>query len=386
MPLVSPRLADPALAAAKAALSVGGRIAFCGPIAEPGCPAGGGYEAANRRTCDALVRRGQQVIELRYPHPARSRWRKLAGYASSFVRNAWWLLRRRADYDLLHLTPLNMHFALAETVLVSCARLAGKPVLVDVRAGTFVRHYEAGSALYRHTIDRTLRLATQVAVEGPDYVAFVRRRTHRPVLHFPNYVDAPSLQRELPARRLAAGDTLRLVCFGRLVPEKGIETALQALGLLIDRGRPVTLDLIGDGPPDYVARLRAQHAGLPVTWQAGMPMHALLERAARAHVFVFPSRHDGEGHSNALNEAMALGLVPVCSAQGFSRGVVGNAGIVLPVAATAADYADALDGLCAADRWTRLSARAAARVRALYSEDATLPALLDTYRRMLLTR
>jgi len=155
---------------------------------------------------------------------------------------------------------------------------------------------------------------------------------------------------------------------------------------LIARGRSATLELIGDGPSDYLARLRAQHAGLPVSWQAGLPMHTLLERAARAHVFIFPSRHDGEGHSNALNEAMALGLVPVCSAQGFSRSVVGNAGIVLPVSAGAADYADALDGLFAADRWQRFSARAAARVRALYSEDATLPALLDTYRRMLLTR
>jgi len=129
----------------------GVRVAFCGPIGAIGRPAGGGYESANRRNCDALLRRGVVVAELPYPNVTQGSLAKLLRYGASFVRAAAFLVLRRRDYDLLHLTPLNMHFAVAESWLIACARRLGKPVLLDIRAGTFVRHYESGSALYRRT-------------------------------------------------------------------------------------------------------------------------------------------------------------------------------------------------------------------------------------------
>ena len=359
------------------------RVAFCGPIGAIGKPAGGGYESANRRNCDALARRGIAVTELPYPKVTAGSIAKLMRYSASFVRAATFLVWRRKDYDLLHLTPLNMHFAMAESWLLACARWMGKPVLLDIRAGTFVRHYEGGSALYRRTIDRSLRLASQVMVEGEDYVPFVRQRTSAPVMHFPNYVDGPALRQTPVARSLDRGAPVRLLYFGRIVAEKGVETALAALVVLLARGHVVELELVGDGPAAYIAELRQRHAKLPVVWCAGLPVDALLQRAAAAHFFIFASRHDGEGHSNALNEAMSVGLVPVCSDQGFTRKVVGDAGAVLPVAAQASDYAKIIEDILLTDRWETLSRCARERVRTRYSEEATLPPLIDTYRRML---
>ena len=49
----------------------------------------------------------------------------------------------------------------------------------------------------------------------------------------------------------------------------------------------------------------------------------------RAHVFVFLSLWQTEGHSNALNEAMGRGCVPVVTRQGFSADVVGGCGFVV---------------------------------------------------------
>ena len=359
------------------------RVAFCGPIGAIGKPAGGGYESANRRNCDALARRGVAVIELPYPHVATRPVAKLLRYGASFLRATAFLIARRKNYDLLHLTPLNMHFALAESWLVACARWAGKPVLLDIRAGTFVRHYEGGSALYRRTIDRTLRLASRVAVEGQAYIPFVQQRSSAPVLHFPNYVDSPALRQSPAAQSLGRASPMRLIYFGRIVAEKGVETALSVLVVLLARGHDVELELIGDGPAIFVAELRQRHSKLPITWSAGLPVEAILQRAALAHFFIFASRHDGEGHSNALNEAMSVGLVPVCSDQGFTRSVVGDAGVVLSVTAQASDYATVIEDILLTDSWGRLSQRARQRVRALYSEEATLPPLIDTYRRLL---
>jgi glycosyltransferase involved in cell wall biosynthesis len=361
----------------------GVRVAFCGPIGAIGRPAGGGYESANRRNCDALLRRGVVVAELPYPKVTQGSLAKLLRYGASFVRAAAFLVLRRRDYDLLHLTPLNMHFAVAESWLIACARRLGKPVLLDIRAGTFVRHYESGSALYRRTIDRSLRLASQVAVEGEAYLPFVRQRTAAPVLHFPNYVDGPALLQTPVAEALDPAQPVRLIYFGRIVAEKGIDVALATLVVLRARGHAVELELIGDGPPDFVAALRLRHAALPITWRTGLPVAAILQRAAAAHFFIFASRHEGEGHSNALNEAMSVGLVPVCSEQGFTRSVVGDAGVVLPVAAQASDYAAAIEQILLSDRWATLSQRARARVRSHYCEEAALPPLIDSYRRLL---
>lgn len=358
------------------------RVALCGPIARPGEPAGGGYEAANRRTCDALVRRGAQVWELPYPAGVSGRTAKALAYGLHFARTALALLMRPGRYDLLHLTPLNQRFAWAEHLLMRCARLAGKPVLMDVRAGTFVRCYRGGSDGYRRIIDASLALATRVAVEGESYLEFVAPRARATPLYFPNYVSHPAACADATRPAPRPGAALRLLYVGRMVPEKGIPVLLQAARALARLGWACEIDLVGSGPPDRLAAWRFSHGDLAVTWHGALEPQALRRVVAQAHFFVFPTRHEGEGHSNALNEAMAAGVVPVCSDQGFNAQVVGPAGVVLPGSAAAIDYARAIDAVLLADRWGGLSQAARWRVATLFSEDANLPALFAIYRAM----
>lgn len=359
------------------------RVLLCGPIAPRGQPAGGGYEAANRRTCDALASRGIDVLELPYPRPRGGALRKALRYAFTFVHHAAYVLLNRGRYDVLHLTPLNMRFAWAETLLIASARAAGRPTLMDIRAGTFVRHYHGAGRFYRRAIDLSLRLARRVAVEGREYIAFVRQRHGRAPFYFPNYADRRSAEVSSPRVAPTPNGVVRVIYVGRIVPEKGLDTALQAAADLAGRGMTVRLDLVGDGPAPYIDMLRRQHPALPVCWHGALPQDRLLPILAGAHFFLFPSRHDGEGHSNALNEAMALGVVPASSRQGFSASVVGDSGMLLRVDAPAQDYASAILRVVMEGRWPLLSSRAVARVRDHFSEDATLPGLIEVYRGML---
>lgn len=373
------RPAEPADRAASANRQVRA-VALCGPIAPAGQPAAGGYEAANRRTADALARLGVAVWELPYP---RARRAKALAYAWRFATLAVRLLTGRHRYDLLHFTPLNQRFAWAEHVLVRCAALAGRPVMVDVRAGTFVRYYGAAGPTYQRLVDDTLGRATQVAVEGRPYLDFVGERHPGAPLHLPNYVEAACLRddglRELPR----PGRPVRLLYVGRVVREKGIDTLLEAahaLGLL---GWTVEVDVIGDGPANDLAAWQSARRDFVVRWHGALAPLAMQPVVAAAHFFVFASRHDGEGHANALNEAMAAGVVPVCSDQGFSADVVGNTGVVLPRKSDGSTYAHAMDALLLDGRWPRLSQDARERVRQYFSEEAVLPALLAIYRSML---
>ncbi len=101
---------------------------------------------------------------------------------------------------------------------------------------------------------------------------------------------------------------------------------------------------------------------------------------ASAHYFIFPTRHDGEGHSNALTEAMAEGLVPICSDNGFNRSVVGDAGRVLPVDATASDYAQAIADIGTGAAWNELSRAASRRIAERFTGMVVLPVLIESYR------
>lgn len=113
-------------------------------------------------------------------------------------------------------------------------------------------------------------------------------------------------------------EPLRLIYAGRIVQEKGLFEAVDALKLLADRGVTATLDLVGwEEPSDpLVDRLisRASELGLDdrVRFLGYRPAgKELLDTYRSAHVFVLPTY--GDSVPRAMQEAMAVGLPAVAS-------------------------------------------------------------------------
>ncbi len=104
------------------------------------------------------------------------------------------------------------------------------------------------------------------------------------------------------------GDTLRLMCTGRMVPAKGHHVLLEAVKLLRDRNINVQLTLVGGGPEleplqQYVAE---NQLGDTVCFTKALSHGETLAQLRRADLFALASF--AEGIPVALMEAMSLGL------------------------------------------------------------------------------
>lgn len=349
-------------------------LVFCGPIPREGVVPAGGYQACNRRTLEALRRAGLIATELAYPHPKTKGFRKLLEYGRGF----WGLFMaiRKVSPSVFHVTGLYKQFIYFEYAILKLAKRRGCQVIYDIRAGAMIRLYYARGPLYRQVFRKTLLLADTVMIEGQEYEQFVRRLTGKAPVYLPNYVDFDTYGRE--ARR-QVGSIPTLVFLGRIVPEKGIETVLSASTILTNCGLHHRTVVAGFGDARYLETLEKRYCSAAIEWPGALDARAALSILETAHFFLFPTRHDGEGHSNALTEAMATGCVPIASRNGFCESVIGDSGIVLDVEAPAQEYADVVRDIWVSGDWERLSRACSKRVKELFSSQSIVERLTVEY-------
>lgn len=153
----------------------------------------------------------------------------------------------------------------------------------------------------------------------------------------------------------------QIVSVGSLIPRKGFDVLLAALGRLTDL--PWEAHIVGSLTRDAATAdaLRAQAAplGSRVTFHGELSDTAIRGLYAQARVFALPSRHEGFGMVFA--EAMAAGLpVVACAAGAVPEVVPREAGALVPVDDPEA-FANALAPLLTDDAaWSRAASAARA--------------------------
>jgi glycosyltransferase involved in cell wall biosynthesis len=143
----------------------------------------------------------------------------------------------------------------------------------------------------------------------------------------PNAIDVELFARPLPRSEIKP--PLRCVLAGRIAPEKGVETAVHAFGLLKQQGYldELTLTIIGDGTSAYKNHLKhlVVEYGVEsaVSFRPAVPIAAMPEVLAEHHILLLPSEWD-EPLSCSMLEAMAAGLLVVGTTRGGSGEVLQN--------------------------------------------------------------
>lgn len=150
---------------------------------------------------------------------------------------------------------------------------------------------------------------------------------------------ARPFERHEPHRPLAVGYV------GRLAPEKGLDTLLDAA-----RQGDFALTVFGDGDPDYVAALRRRAADAPVTFAAPFPHADLPQALATLDALAVPSTWR-ENLPLVVLEAAQHGVPVLVSGRGGLAETPALCGAQIVPTATPEAWAAALRELADPDHW-----------------------------------
>ena len=132
-----------------------------------------------------------------------------------------------------------------------------------------------------------------------------------------------------------------LLAAGRLVPIKGFDLLVAALGCIPAAARPA-LVIAGEGPEKTRLAKLAREAGVRLQLAGLLGQRALADCMAAADLFIHPCRTLASGRSEGMplvvREALACGLPVIASASGGLGELRGTQGLML----VAPDDADAL--------------------------------------------
>jgi glycosyltransferase involved in cell wall biosynthesis len=294
---------------------------------------------------------------------------------------------RRDRYDLVHL-----HGAKAGYIGRMALKLANPrpPVIYTVHNQVLPQ----GGMIKRvmNVLERRLAADTDRVITVSNNLQQEVCRTHgidaARAVTIHNGVDAPPPLSRRYARTVLGCEfegAFVIGAIGRMVPEKGFDTLIDAFTQLLGRGVEAELVLIGDGPylSDY--QKQAGKIGLSsIRFVGEVPNAARL--LPGFDLLAQPSHAEGLGLVPI--EAMIAGCPVVASEVGGLPEVVvhGETGLLVPPRDAAA-LADALQALIQnSDLRERLARTAKQRAEALFSREGMIEATLREYKAVLASR
>ncbi len=230
------------------------------------------------------------------------------------------LFSRRRTYDVVHLHQ----FSWFGVLVIGVARLLGKPVLTKLPnvaehglPGLAASRFGAFKVAIFKRSDAVVAMSRQ-SLDELEAIGFPLSR----VLATPNGISMSGVERSQAGKSLGTA-LCRVVFVGRLSAEKRIDDLLHAWQRVVAAVGPAAeMELWGTGPLEAELKQLSVELGLEGSVAFRGHVDSVRERLGAMDVFVLPSII--EGNSNAILEAMAVGLPVVSTRVGGTPMLVGR--------------------------------------------------------------
>ena len=292
----------------------------------------GGGEIGNRRTLEMLRKAGYDVHLIEKYNRVFKHTRKdafIIGFlmAGNIIKFFYSLLFVRRRNSLVHIAGFYGSTIYFERILVSIAHLLGYRTIYEMRGGGASFYYNNGSRLYKHFFASTIRQTDYIFSQGQENKFLIDSITpEKHFFYYPNYVMhdfCPDIYPNKPT------DRINMLYFGRVSKQKNIDVVVDTFNLLATKYNDIYLDIVGNWTePAYAEMIKHRISSIEhterITIHPACDHKRLKKHLIDKHIYIFPTQEPREGHSNALTEAMAWGLIPITTDIGFNRTVVGN--------------------------------------------------------------
>ena len=271
----------------------------------------------------------------------------------------------------------NLSVMLNSTLMSSdVVRLAISPDLREfenMKAGATVEaetshFYKNGSEIYKKLSKFIFKNARIIFCQGIEYKEFLNEIGFKNAIYHPNYIKK---ENSLLINR-KDNELFKFVYLGRVTKTKNIEFVIDVFEKVHSKIPGSVLYIIGGWDEDYKIELenRIKNANIEneVYFTGRLDFRGIAEELNTSHFFLFPSQNKFEGHSNALTEAMAFGLVPITSNYGFNKTVVGYKELVIEDFVVE-KYAETAINIIAQGLWDEYSKKMMKRVEDNFSEE-----------------
>lgn len=355
--------------------SIKPRIYFYANLGDLSKPGYGGGEEGNRRTLSILNNSPfEAVIIPKYlkvsgrglKKKIKLMWKMTHNYLAFLFKL---IFGRRKD-SIVHIVGFYGVMVFWEYLLAATARTLGYKTVYEMRGGGAEDFYRNGNDKYRKTFDKLIRNSVTIFSQGKENEPLLKEiDPFADIFYYPNYVMPEFLPDSLPSK---PDDVINIVFFGRLNRTKHIETIVESAALIKEAvSLPINLTLIGNFEDDkYKAEINKRISELKINDIIRICPQCthdeLIKNLKDKHFYIFPSEEPREGHSNALTEAMAYGIIPISSAQGFSRSVIGYDDLIIDDISPQ-EFAAKIVNVTNKGRISDLSKKMYIRVRELYN-------------------
>lgn len=258
----------------------------------------------------------------------------------------------------------------------SCvAKCMGYQCVMYLQGGKMMDSLPNGSKLHKWMYKKNADWQEIIMFEGMEALRLTQKFTSTKLVYFPSYIDDEHIPLQCPQK---PSDEWNIMYFGRINKQKNIlviiETFNRVSAMLPDQ--KIRLTLIGGWDHGNYS-LKVDEAIAMSSFRANIERYGLSsfdfikKKMLTTHFYLFPTATKAEGHSNALNEAMSQGLVPVVSNFHFNASIVGNEKFVVE-GYDPQDYAERIVSLIKSGKMESYSHEVWERVKSLYAKSVVL--------------